>query len=186
MKTKLCKLIVILIVSFALVFIYNHYSNRNIIYHQDHRDDIEQIVPKGAKEIKEYGNEPGGINAVFLDERESHNVIYLSYVYGIVVNSPTIKEIDFKKNKVTIEVLEPSHSGAALFAMTSHTIEIPVNKEIDKIEIKEVNKGPYYLSKIFTSMFVVLKKFGISVSQLKSLNDLRSDVITIGQILKVK
>ena len=92
----------------------------------------------------------------------------------IIKSGDTLYGIASKYN-ISVDNLKKANNLASNILQVGQTLIIPNNEISDNIYV--VQKGD--------SLYKIANKFGLSVSKLKEFNSLKSDILSIGQVLKI-
>ncbi|MBE6160996.1 MAG: LysM peptidoglycan-binding domain-containing protein [Firmicutes bacterium] len=108
--------------------------------------------------------------------------IGVPYIAPIIPNTYTVKSGDTlwsiaKKYNLSIDELKKINNLNSNTLIINQVLELPT-KEISDIEKYTVKPGD--------TLYNIANKFGISVNELKSINNLSTSLLSIGQVLNVK
>ena len=110
------------------------------------------------------------------------NYVKVPYVPPIVPNTYTVKSGDTlwsiaKKYNLSIDELKKINN------LNSNTLTINQILELPTEEISDIEK---YTVKPGDTLYSIANKFGISVNELQSINNLSTSLLSIGQVLNIK
>ena len=108
--------------------------------------------------------------------------IGIPYIPPVVIDSYTVKSGDTlwsvaKKYNTTVDKLKELNN------LTSNTLSI---NQVLQLPTKEINDIDKYTVKKGDTLYSIANKFNLSVNELKSINNLSTNLLSIGQVLNIK
>ena len=119
--------------------------------------------------------------------RVSYKTVRRAYIKHRVRNGESLWSIANKYHTSIAKIRAANKLSKKSVLYVKQTLKIPVSKKVyvttkAKITLK---KASFYKVKKGDNLSTVSNKYGISISALKSINNLKTDTIQIGQVLKI-
>lgn len=135
-------------------------------------------VPMGKKEVL----------LAKLDEIESWSMPKKAYVYHRVRRGETLSSIALRYGSRVRDIVLANRLRHSNLIRVGQTLKIPLRTRALSKRIKASSthsKGHRYVVKKGDSLWVIARKFGTNVSSIKRVNGLRSNCLSVGQVLRI-